>query len=75
VVKGAYEIPKTKTLYAQWIEDSATLTYYSNGHGSPYSWDVAMKYTDEVRAADAMEAEKYNSLKWHNFVEWCTYSN
>ncbi len=49
-VKPANVIPQDITLYAQWNEVSATLTYNANGHGTAPS-AVSMKYSQLVNAA------------------------
>ena len=52
-------------VYAHWEEMSATLTYYTNGHGSISGTNpVTMKYTEATYAKSAPSATGYKFLKW-----------
>ena len=51
-------------LYAQWTENTATLTYDANGHGTaPES--VTMTYTQATNAAAAISATGYTFNGWN----------
>ena len=63
-VKAANVVPSAITLYAQWTEKTATLTYNANGHGTAPS-AVTMKYTTATNAASAITASGYVFNKWN----------
>ena len=64
-IKAANVEPAPTTLFAQWTEHTATLSYNANGHGTAPA-SVTMKYTGSTNAASAMSATGYT------FMGWCT---
>ena len=63
-VKAADVMPVNITLYAQWIDYQATLSYDANGHGTAPA-PVTMRYSETVNAADALTAIGYTFVKWN----------
>ena len=63
-VKAANVVPTAMTLYAQWKERTATLTYNANGHGTAPS-SVTMKYSTATNAASAITATGYTFGGWN----------
>lgn len=56
------------TLYAIWEEDSATLTYHRNGHGTNPD-DVLMTYTKTTSIEKALSAEGYIFKGWNTSAD------
>ena len=69
-MKAANTTPTSKTLYAQWNEKTATLTYDANNCGTAPS-SVTMKYSTATYAADGM----VSTTNGRTFQKWCTTSN
>ena len=69
VVKAANVDPAATTLYAQWTENTATLTYNANGHGTAPA-AATMKYTAATNAADAI-----TGVEGYTFTGWNTMAN
>jgi len=65
-VKAANVVPTATTLYAQWTEKTATLTYNANGHGTAPA-NVTMKYTTATNAASAI-----TGVPGYTFAGWNT---
>ena len=63
-VKAANVDPTATTLYAIWTENTATLTYNANGHGTAPE-AVTMKYSAATTAAAAITATGY-TFNWWN---------
>ncbi|MBQ6494612.1 MAG: InlB B-repeat-containing protein [Bacilli bacterium] len=63
-VKAANVTPVKTSLYAQWTEKTAKLTYNANGHGTAPS-AVTMKYSIETKAAAAITATGYTFNGWN----------
>jgi uncharacterized repeat protein (TIGR02543 family) len=63
-VKAANVEPTATTLYAQWSEKTATLTYNANGHGTAPA-SVTMKYSIATNAASAITATGYTFGGWN----------
>ena len=64
VVKKANAEPSATTLYAQWDEKKATLTYNANGHGTAPAKET-MKYSTATTAAAAIKADGYTFASWN----------
>ena len=60
---GSYTANAAATLYAQWTENTATLTYNANGHGTAPS-AVTMRYTAATTAA-SMSASGWVFKGWN----------
>lgn len=52
------------TVYAQWTEHTATLTYNANGHGTAPA-AVTMRYSQAATAADALTENGYVFKEWN----------
>ncbi len=63
-VKAANIEPTAMTLYAKWTENTATLSYNANGHGTAPNAET-MNYSTATNAASAISANGWTFKGWN----------
>lgn len=61
---GTYSANAAATLYAIWNENTATLSFNANGHGTAPS-SQTMRYTQAARAPDMSAVSGYTFMGWN----------